>query len=366
MEKVAKKPIRVLQIGMHDKIGGVEIFLMNYYRNINRNNVTFDFISATNELCFQDELKKYGSNIYYVSNYKRNPIKYYNEIKKIIKEGKYEIVHINMLSAANVLPAIAAKKCKVKNIIAHSHNNGVPSGLLRKVLNNLNKKMLRKCANIFYACSESAGKWMFKNKQFDIIENSIEIDKYRFNHEFRDKLRKEYHIPKDKIVIGMVGRFDEQKNHEFAIDILKNLNDDKYVLFLIGEGVLKESIKNKASDLKLENNVIFAGKKMNVEEYYSMFDLFILPSKFEGFGIVNIEAQASGLPCVVSSVVPLETKLSDSIYYLGLDNIDEWIKTIKKIKYDRDRTKLADDIYNYDIKTSAKKLEDRYLNMINR
>ncbi len=355
---------RVLQIGMHDKIGGVEMFLINYYSNIDRSKIQFDFICPYEHLCFEDKIKELGGNIYYISNFKKHPLKYYKEIKQIIKEKKYEIVHINLLSAANIIPIIAAKRCKTKRIIVHSHNNGVPSGFLRKLLNNLNKSILRNSANVFLACSFSAGKWMFNNKKFTVIKNGISTSKYFFNKMNRKSIRREYGISDDKIVIGMVGRFDEQKNHKFSIELLKKLNNPKYILFFIGEGILENEIKSIVNKYNLSNRVIFAGKKEDVEKYYSAFDIFILPSLFEGLGIVNIEAQASGLPCLVSSSVPLETKVSQNIYYLDLKSMNKWIEMIESIsKKSFDRSVKSKELLNYDIKKSSKELEQLYIKL---
>ena len=359
-----KKIVRVLQIGMHDKIGGIETFLMNYYKNIDRNKVQFDFICPYDHLCFEEDIIKMGGKIYYISNFKKNPLKYYKEIKKIIKKNDYTIVHINLLSAANIIPILAAKRCKVKNIIAHSHNNGVPSGLLRKILNNANKVILKNMANIFFACSISAGEWMFKNKKFVVIKNGINIKKYYFNEADRKLVRKKYNISNDKIVLGMVGRFDEQKNHDFAIELLKKINNSKYILLLIGEGVLENKIKEKVREYNLTEKVIFAGKRNDIEKYYSAFDIFILPSKFEGLGIVNIEAQANGLPCLVSSVVPTETNVSNDFYFLNLNNMDRWIEMIELIsKKSVDRNDVHKELFDYDIKKNAKELEKEYINM---
>lgn len=364
MKKTKNDVVRVLQIGMHDKIGGIETFLMNYYRNLDRNKIQFDFICPYHSLCFESEIKKMGGVIYYIPNFKKHPIKYYKEIKRIIKDKNYKIVHINLLSAANIIPAIVAKRCKVKNIIAHSHNNGVPSGFLRKILNNTNKVLLRKCANIFFACSESSGKWMFYKKTFSVIKNGIDIEKYYYNDNFRKNIRNKYGISDDKIVIGQVGRFDEQKNHMFSIELLKKMNDKKYILFLIGEGILESEIKKKVVESKLSDNVIFAGIKSDVEKYYSAFDIFLLPSKFEGLGIVNIEAQASGLPCVVSSIVPTETKVSANIYYLDLNNIKQWENLIIGISAKKNhRNVRSKELSYYDIKKLSKELEEKYLNM---
>lgn len=361
------KPIRILQIGMHDKIGGIEKFLMNYYNNIDRSKVQFDFINPYTKLCFEEEIKKNNGYIYNVSNFKKHPFKYYRELVEIIKKEDYKIVHVNLLSTANIIPILAAKKCKVKNIIAHSHNNGVPSNIIRKILNKINKKILLKNANIFWACSQEAGKWMFEKQKFTVINNGIEIQKFFYNDEYRNIIRKKYNIKEGNYVIGHVGRFEEQKNHMFIIDLITEIQkiDNNFKLLLIGEGNLEKQIKDKVKELKLENNVIFGGVVNDVEKYYSAMDVFILPSKFEGLGIVNVEAQAASLPCLVSSMVPKNVKLSDNFFFFNLlDNKNEWIDKImflKKLKIDR---KFIDNrIFEYDIEKLSLLLEKKYLDL---
>ena len=175
------EPIKVLIIGMHDKIGGVETFLMNYYRNMDRDKIQFDFISTYDKLCFEDEIKKLGGNVYKICSEKKNPIKYCTQLNKIIKINNYKIVHINMLSLANILPIIVSKFQKVKHIIIHSHNSNTPSGFFRKILNFINKPFAY-FATDYFACSDLAPHWMFgkrilKKHNSKIIHNAIELDK---------------------------------------------------------------------------------------------------------------------------------------------------------------------------------------------
>ena len=363
-----EETIRVLQIGMHDTIGGVEVFLMNYYRALNRKKVQFDFVNPYDKLCFEDEIKKMGGKIYKVSSFKKHPIKYYQELKKIIKDN-YDIVHVNMLSAANILPILIASKLRVKHIIAHSHNNGIPKGLVRKILNNLNKKVLRKKATDFLACSESAGTWMFGDQEFKVINNCIDVEKFKYDKKIREKIRKKYNL-ENKFVIGHIGRFEEQKNHEYLVELFQELSErnDDCVLLLIGDGVLRTKILNKVDELGLTNKVIYVGNQEKPQDYYSAMDLFVLPSKFEGLGIVNVEAQASGLPCVVSNVVPEEVKLSPNFYRINLNDKDEWVNKIENIKnkkINREKNIALSNLDTYDLRKKSVLLEEFYFNLKN-
>lgn len=361
--------LRILILGMHDKIGGVETFLMNYYRNINREEIQFDFINMYDKLCFEEEIIQLGGKIYNVPNVKKHPIKYYNEIKKIIINNSYNIVHINMLSVANILPILAAKSAKTKNIIVHSHNSNTPKGIIRKILNKVNKKIMLKKATDFFACSNLAGEWMFGKKQkFHVINNAIDIQKYQYNENIRNKIRKELNID-DKFVIGHVGRFSEQKNHEFLIEIYKEITkiEKESILLLIGEGELKKEIEEKVNKYKIADRVIFLGTTDKINEYYQAMDLFILPSKFEGLPVVGVEVQANGLPCILSNNITKEIKINDNVFFLDISNLKTWVEYILRIeKENAGRQKNIKSIEkNYNIEIQAQKLVEFYKNQLN-
>ncbi len=356
--------IRVLQIGMHDKIGGVETFLMNYYRNIDKNRVQFDFINMFDKLYYDNEIKELGGKVYNVQNVKKNPISYYKAIKKIVQEKQYNIVHVNMLSMANILPIIAAKKGGAKHIIIHSHNTGTPKGILRKILDKLNKSIAIKNATNYFACSNLAGKWMFSGKvKFEVVNNAIDIENFEFNADIREKIRKELNV-KDEVIIGHVGRFCEQKNHMFLINMFEQFCkiDEKSKLLLIGEGELKEKIILEIQKRKLEDRVIILTPKDDIQNYYQAMDVFVLPSKFEGLGIVVVEAQANGLQCICSDAIPDEVKLLKTFRKIPF-NYSEWIMELKNIQYraGKEESKNALQRNNYDIKIEAKKLMNKYI-----
>lgn len=361
MGKASKKnPIRILQIGMHDKIGGVETYLMNYYRNIDKSKVQFDFINPYDKLCFEEEILNLGGNIYKIPSFKKHPILYYLKLKKIIKKNNYKIVHINMLSAANILPIFAASRCKVKHIIAHSHNGNIPEGVLRKVLNKLNKRILLKKATDFFACSKLAGEWLFgKKNQFTVINNAIDLKKFEFSKKDRNEIRNKYNL-KEKYVIGHIGRFSYQKNHDFLIDAFNEYSkiDKNAILMLIGEGELQNKIKEKIIKYNLENQVIFVGTTNEISKYLSAMDLFVLPSYFEGFPVTGVEAQANGLNIAFSNYITNEIDISKKNEFLNLD-IHEWVDYFKKGKKSK-RFEFKNK--EYDVNYNVLKLEERYIN----
>lgn len=370
--------IKVLQIGMTDNLGGIESYLINYYRNIDKNKINFDFINIyPNPLCFQNEIENGKSKIYKITSYYRNPFKFIAELKKIIIENDYQIIHCNMNSAVMIFPLIAAKIAKAKIIIAHAHNSSSDKGMLKKILHFVNKRFIPLFANVFFACSNKAGKWFFNKKilnsnNYFIINNAIEVEKFKFNNEVRKKLRKKLNIPAGAFVVGHVGRFVPQKNHIFLIDIFKKIyteNNNSY-LILIGDGYLEEKIKNKIKEFDLLDNVLFFKKRNDINNFYQVMDAFILPSLYEGLPLVGIEAQVSGLNCFFSDRVTDEINITNSVNFISLnDSSSLWSSKIicsLKIKESKDRNdnyfKMAKS--NYNIKNAARNLIEIYETII--
>lgn len=355
--------VRILVFGVHDKIGGVETYCMNYFRNFDNNVVCYDFINMYEKICFEDEIRRLAGKIYDVTNVKKNPFKYYFEICNVIKNGNYNTVHINMLSVANILPILAAKRCGVKNIIVHSHNTNTPKGLVRKFLDKLNKKFVKKHSTHFFACSNMAGKWMFGEKvDFKVIRNAVDLKKFEYNEKIRKIYREKLGI-NDELLIGHVGRFSEQKNHEFLIDIYNDFckYSVKSKLLLIGEGDLKEDIITKIKKYNIEDNVIVLEPVSNVYEYMQAMDIFILPSLFEGLPVVAVEAQATGLKVVAADTITKELPIDELSEYIGLENIEQWCEVLKNCEYGRKSTyeKMTESGYN--ICEEAIKLQEFYL-----
>lgn len=365
---------RILQIGMKYALGGIESYLINYYRNIDKSKYQFDFINIyPKELCFQKELEKSGANIYNVTSYYKHPIKFIRELKKIIKFNNYQIVHCNMNSAAVLFPLIAAKMSKAKVIIAHAHNSSSDKGIFKALLHNINKKFIPLFANTYFACSNKAGEWFFSkkilnSKKYFIINNAIDVKKFKFNNTIRKEKRKELGINDNTLVIGHVGRFVPQKNHEFLIDIFNEVykKNKNAVLLLIGFGPLEENIKFKVSKLKLSKNVLFLGKRTDVNELYQAMDVFLLPSLYEGLPLVGIEAQTAGLTCFLSKTITNEINLFNSINFIDLKTSPKLcaseILALSKCGSKENRNTNYEKIRksNYNIKTAAKRLMEIY------
>lgn len=319
---------KILVIGMSNSIGGTETYFHNYYKCFDLKKYHFDFVTPWGTVAFADEYKKNGSKIFTVPNFIRNPIGYYWEMRKIIRNGNYDIVHINMLSAANILPVKAALIEKVSKIIVHSHNTDMPKGYLRKVLHIINKGVLTKPELKRLACSEMAGDWLFgSNSDFIIINNGIQIDRFKFNSIDRKKIRKKYNIGDSEFLIGNVGRICEQKNQFFLIEVLRKTKNKDIKLMIVGDGDKKKLLVNKIKNYNLEDRVILVPTVLDVEKYYNAFDLFVLTSKFEGLGMVSVEAQANGLNCVLPSYLK-EFNIFNNQICLEINDIKSWVKTI--------------------------------------
>ncbi len=361
--------IRILQMGMTDNQGGIETFLINYYRNIDKSKIQFDFTNIyNNKLCYQDEIEKSGGKIYEVSNYYKHPIKYIKDVIKIIKENNYSIVHCNMNSAVMIYPLIAAKIAHAKFIIAHSHNSSSDKGIVKKVLHNINRNFIPFLATNYWACSDKAGIWFFKknvkSEKFKIINNAVDLNDFKYDENVRIKIRKELNIDEDNLVIGHVGRFNKQKNHEYLIEIFNQilLIEPKSTLLLIGEGPLKEDIINKANAMKIDKKIIFLGYRNDVNKLMMAMDCFVLPSLYEGLPLVGVEAQASGLPFICSSSITDEILLSDYSVKIDLsENPKKWADNILKMKNIK---RASNKFEKFDIVSCTIFLEKTYENMI--
>lgn len=360
---------RVLHVVSKMSFGGVQAIIMNYYRNINRENIQFDFVvQDETEYEFNEEIKKLGGNIFFVSPMHVNRKKFEKQLSNILDENRYEVIHCHQ-NFLNIIPLRVAKKKRVKNRISHSHNCYKASSLLKGIQRIIFKKIISMYATHFYACSYDAGVWLYGSKLMNnkgrIINNAINIRKFAFNNNIRCQIRKELNID-NKYVLVHVGMFGEAKNHKYLIDIFKELEkiNENSILLLIGEGELLNNIKNYAKGLNLENKILFLGKKANIDQYLMAADVFVFPSKYEGLPIALIEAQASGIPCIVSKeAVKREIDYTGNIEFISIKlHPKEWAQKImhfqKTIRSPLPQNLIDRSIYN--ITVEANKLEKLY------
>ncbi len=369
------KKIKVAQVIGQAVNGGTEAYAKNYYSHIDRSKVEFDFlVESESKIINRKDIEALGGHIVIIPSYK-NPFKYMRTLKRIFKENNYDIVHSNM-NTLSFFTLRAAKKAHIKVRIAHSHSTSNPKEKLKNILKNMLRPLSKIYATDYFACSEMAGRYLFGNKTFDkgkvtVINNGIDIDKFKYNEEYNISLRKELNIDINTKVIGHVGRFVPQKNHSYLIDIFNEIHklDSNTKLLLLSDGPLKDEIETKVNTLGLTDSVIFAGSKEDIYKYYSVMNIFIFPSLYEGLCLTGVEAQASGLYCLVSNNITRELATTKNIEFLDIKNDPkDWaIRAIEVLK-DNAIDRVA--VYNqfvgskFDIDHEANKLVGYYEEML--
>lgn len=346
----------VLEVNVDDlNMGGVyglvkNVITNNFDRSIKIDIAAIEHFANTKNI---ELFNKRGTQVFYVGydgNKLLKQIKCYSNLRKLIKNNNYEYVHIHA-DVANKLftSGLAAKYSGAKKVILHSHAAGV-DGKHRKVKKYIHKfcrRFLKYIATDYVACSEVAAKWMFPNVESEkivIVNNGVDLDKFRFDASVRYQIRNKLGI-KDEILLGHVGRFCYQKNHEYFIEILKEIRkrNIKAKLLLIGEGPDEQDFKEKIRKEQLDDMVIFYGTTNKVQELFMAMDVFLLPSHFEGLPIVGVEAQASGLPVILSDQIDRSAKLTDSVEFLDikLNTAAKWVDVILKFRKRTDDRKCA-------------------------
>lgn len=367
------EPIRVLQVPWSISIGGAETMLMRMFRNINTEKVVFDFyiIKNRNKRDYAEEIVDLGGEIHIAPSYADNLILYYKTLYKTIKDNNYNIVHVHKSESTRVfLDLIVAWFAGAKIRISHSHSTSFDAGKFRIILHKFFRFMLNAVTTKRLTCGEDAAKWLYgkKNEDAQIINLPIETSNYKFSNEKRMEYRAKFGFG-DELVFVHVGRFTEQKNHKKLIDIFENIImlNQNVKLVLMGEGQLANQIVDLCKTKGISDNVIFTGNIDNVAEYLIAGDAFILPSLYEGFPTVMLEAQAAGLLCFMSDTITEAIKLTDLVHSIPLNEKDQvWAKIImgnvkRSTKYKRE--KYSEIIgKDYDAKAVAKKIEDIYLN----
>lgn len=365
------EPIRVLHILQRMEAAGVQTLLMNLYRKIDRDKVQFDFlVHYTAPQFFDDEIEKLGGRIYRLSVREDYDFpKYYYELNQFFKEHKeYKIVHGHMHTLGGIY-LHAAKRNGVPVRIAHSHTNSTQKDakhFIKIIMNHL----YAVDANILFACSDAAGKYMFGKRKFEVLNNAIITDNFIFSEEVRKRKRKELKL-EDKFVVGNVGRFELQKNQRFIVDVFERLSAIRTdaVLMLVGTGSMQDEIKALVDEKGLKDKVLFLGNRRDVAELYQAMDVFLMPSLFEGLGIVGVEAQAAGTPVVCTDTLPIEINVSPLIYRMSLNkSVEEWATAVLNAAENPQRHKNMKQYIvkaDYDMDALAEKMEHFYLEKSN-
>ena len=351
-----KQPIRVLHVVTYMGRGGLETMLMNYYRHIDRTKVQFDFLVHRDfEAEYDKEIIKLGGRIYHVSKLIPWSKKYKQELKCFFQHyPEYRIIHVHQDCLSSVALK-CAKECGVPVRIVHSHNSNQDKNI-KYLIKRYYMKQIPKFATDFFACGKDAGDWMFQGHSYQILCNAIDVPNYTYSSEKAIIIREHLHVQRN-FVIGHVGRFDIQKNHIFLLDIfnecVKAMPNAK--LLLIGDGEGRNRIEEK---------VIFTGIRSDVPDLLQAMDVFVFPSLYEGVPVTIIEAQASGLPCVISDKVPKDCIVtSDLVTSMSLSDMpSDWAKHIIEQSHIKRGIHFEEiQAAGYDVATVAKKLEQFYL-----
>jgi glycosyltransferase involved in cell wall biosynthesis len=363
-------PVRVLQVVTIMNRGGLETMLMNYYRQINRKKIQFDFLVHRSEEGHYDrEIKELGGKIYRMPSIKPgNYHQYFKLLDEFFENHKeYKVVHSHINENSSFVLR-AAKKAGIPCRIAHSHLSDL--GLDMKLPFRIYARYFMKDhPNYYFACSKNAGKWLFGKKQTKlndvmILNNAVNTKDFKFNLKTRNKIRSELGL-KDEIVIGHIGRFNKQKNHNYLIEIFKQVykKQSNVILLLIGDGHLRADIEKKVKALGLSSNVRFLGVRSDIPELMQAMDIFLFPSLFEGLPVVLVEAQAAGLKCIASDTITEECDVTGRVDFISLNQTPQyWANLILSGSYEHIDTAQALQKNGYDAVTNAMWLTNFYLN----
>lgn len=360
------KKIKVLHMGLSDNVGGIETVVHSWH-NFLPDDINFDFINVgKNKLAFEDDFVKKGSSVYRIPSRKENPLRFCKELKKILAENDYTYLHFHAMSLSFPEPALLAAKSGKTIPIVHSHmvNNPNLSNLSAKyrMLHLMGKERLKHIDFLRLACGEQAGLSMFQCDDFKVIYNGIELGLFDFNSIRRINIRSKYGINESTFLIGHVGRPGPQKNYPFLLrtfnELLKTGIDCK--LMLIGNLQGDKEINRIIMELGIKEHVIFTGYIKDCAPYYDAMDCFFFPSIQEGFSVSLVEAQMSGLPCVVSESIAKESKLSDDFVFVNLNSTNQAVQAL--LKFRNQARKSVDEriLYRFDIHHTAENLFSFY------
>lgn len=369
------KPIRILHCVTIMNRNGLENRLMDIYRNIDRSLIQFDFMTNRKEAGeFDAEIEQLGGKVYHMSRIApKSFFRYIRELRAFFQEHtEYKIVHSH-LNTLSTWPLMMAKKAGVPIRIAHSRNASMDKNF-KMIYKAFSRLFINGQATDRFACSRSAGIWLFGKKQveqdtFHVIPNAIQLDKFLYSEDKRNKMRSELGIKEDELAVVCVARFSLQKNHGFLLRVFSEIQkkNPNSKLYLVGQGELEQEIRGMASELGLTDSVVFLGSRSDVGDVLTAMDAFLFPSFYEGFGTVIIEAQCSALPMLASDTIPCETKLCDCVEFASIkEEPDEWAEKILALIEKTERKDNSELIREngYDIRQSYAWMQNFYLDSI--
>lgn len=352
--------------------GGAETFLMKLYRRMNHDLYQMDFcVNITEEGFYDKEINSMGGIIFHIPSKSDSYYEFKKRLTEIIKEGKYEYVLRVTSNAMGFLDLKIAKKAGASICIARSSNSNDPSGMKIKLAHRIGTLLYSKYVDVRIAPSDLAamytfGKKCYANGEVNILHNALDLDVYKYDLDGRMRIREEFNVDDSDILCGHIGRFSIQKNHKFLISIFSELckRHTNYKLLLIGEGELENEVKEQCKSLGLAGKVIFAGIRSDIPAILSAMDIFIFPSLYEGMPNTVIEAQATGLPCIISNTITKESALTDLVKNLSInDNATAWVETIEQCSMSSRGSRDSElRVAGYDINTEVKRFEKLIFN----
>lgn len=356
--------IKILQIVPSlSQANGVAAYINNYFVHIDKNDIEMTFLVLNDrDHGRYKEIKDNGGTI--IELYReKNIFKYISKVKKFFKYNKFDIVHCHVANIG-LIYLYYSKKYGIKKRILHSHATVSSDKFFHKLRNDIVLPVAKSFANVNFACSEAAGKAMFKKQKFEVINNAIDTKKFKFSTKYRNELRKELKL-NDKLVIGNIGRLCRQKNQTFLLKVIAKLKEKEknVILLMVGNGELENQLKNEAKILGIEENVLFLGSRNDTYKIYNALDILVLPSLYEGLPVVGIEAQANGLECIFSNNITKEVKISSNVKFLdiNIDDIESWVTEIISAKNNK---RLEFQTNEYDIDKCAIKLKEKYIDLV--
>ena len=379
------EPQRVLIVGLTSNKGGLETFVLELYRRIDRNRIQFDFLrfSKDRKLAYEDEIVSLGGRVFYCPTIRDNIVEHFHSLHLIFRQTHYKAVYYqanDKILSVDVFRIAMMHAVPIR--ILHSHNSThlreLPEGLYHEMIGSgfrdpiyqrirktIASKTMNRYVTHYFCCSKAAGEWMFgKNRNFKVINNGIDTVQYAFNPEMRDQIRQLENV-KDKVVFGTVARFAPEKNPLFLIDIFHAIHKTRpdSVFWHIGGNFLESQVREKIIRLNLEDSYLLLGSKDNVCEYLNAMDLFLLPSIYEGFPITLVEAQTSGLHCLVSNTITPEVDITGNVAFFSLDEpAEKWADAaISMIGYKRESHQQQVAEQGFDIHTRVRDFEELIL-----
>ncbi len=364
-----RKPVRVLQVVGILNCGGAESMIMNLYRNIDREKVQFDFVVHTKEEgMYDNEVGNLGGKIYHCPRFSgKNLIAYLNWWKIFFQQHpEYQILHSHIRSCAAIYFSIASK-FDVKTII-HSHSTSNGEGI-QALIKNIMQLPLRYQADYLMACSKRAGIWLYGKKacnssKYIFLPNAVDVESYRMNEKLRNRYRQELNIS-EKLVFGHIGRFHESKNHPFLLKSFAKIHakNPDTILLLIGDGELRGMIEATVKELQIEDAVVLLGLRRDVAELLQAIDVLLFPSVWEGLPVTVIEAQAAGVPCIISDQITTDVDITELVHRLPITDSEKWAELALSGLERKDVCQKVKES-GFDVRESAEKLATFYEGII--